>query len=88
MLKKLGFARAASIRGRKRGCTPLKADKRPIKGRKKIEKNIMVLPGIEPETCRMTGLSCNHYTTALNIQKGSKVIFMFYPNACHKSDKY
>ena len=70
-------------RGHKSGCNTLEAEKRPKKRPKKVEKNIMDLLGFEPGTICMVGVNPNHYTTVLYIEKGSKVIFMFFPNACH-----
>ena len=70
-------------RGRKRGCTWWEVTVKPIKGRKKVEKNIVVLMGFEPGTYRMGGLHLNHYTTVTYIVIESKVIFMFLPYACH-----
>ena len=70
-------------RGHKSGCTIMKADKRPKKRPKKVKKNIMVIPGFEPGTLGMQGPNLNHYTTEPYIELESKVIFMFFPNACH-----
>ena len=56
-------------------------DKKAEKKAKK--KKILVLMRVEPETFRMSGEDHNHYTTVTCLLKWSKVIFMFFPYACH-----
>ena len=49
----------------------------------KKAKKILVLMRLEPGTFRMSGEDHNHYTMVTHILKRSKVIFMFFPYACH-----